>query len=166
MEANKQQKPLKKKLTLKERKLAAAKVKDLDNLAAYEAAGYKLSGNKNVDSVNASRTINKPHIQAAIDAALELHGATPEWAVSQLMKVAAQDEELGAKRLASKDIIELHGWNKADRPTVQLQIKNGFFQGGRDIKKPENREENTQDAQEVQEAEIIDVDTQDVQAEQ
>ena len=74
----------------------------------------------------------KPHIQQAIDDALTLHGASPEWAVGQLAKVAKQDEELGAKRLASKDILELHGWRKEERPQLQLNVKNAFFNSSRD----------------------------------
>lgn len=115
----------KKKLTVKEKKFVAAKVQGKTHKIAYAEAGYKMRGPS--AAVDASVVYNKPHIQQAIDDALALHGATPEWAVKQLMKVAQQDEEVGAKRLASKDILELHGWNKADRPTLTLDIKNAFF---------------------------------------
>lgn len=121
----------KKKLTVRERKLVINKVKGMKNADAYIQAGYSPGNTDNSLRVNASKTINKPHIQAAIEEALEAQGATPEWAVAQLKKVAEQDTEIGAKRLAAKDILELHGWNKTDRPTVQLQVKNAFFQGGR-----------------------------------
>lgn len=154
-----EQKQKKKRLNPREKKFVKAKIQGKTHLQAWKEAGYS-TNNPNSAVVEASNKYNKPHIQQAIDDALQMHGATPEWAVAQLMKVAGQDDELGAKRLASKDILELHGWNKADRPTVQLQVKNAFFQGGRDIKKPESREENTQ------EAEIIDGDTAEVQTEQ
>lgn len=123
----------KKKFTRKERKLVQEVIAGSHDtqIEAYESAGYSVTGNKNVDAVNASRTINKPHIQQAIDDALQSMGATPEWAVTQLMKVASQDEEIGAKRLAAKDILELHGWNKTDKPTLQLQVKNAFFSNRR-----------------------------------
>lgn len=126
----------KQKLTIKQKKLAKAKIEGKTHLQAYEAAGYSITGNKNVDNTNAVRAVNKPHIQQAINDALELHGATPEWAVSQLMKVAAQDEELGAKRLANMNLIELHGWNKSERPGLQLEIKNAFFSARRTDDEP------------------------------
>lgn len=122
-----------KRLTAKERALVKAKIQGKTNKDAYISAGYAIPRTENALKTNASKAVNRPHIQAAIDAALEAHGATPEWAVGQLMKVAQQDDELGAKRLAAKDILELHGWNKADRPTLQLDIKNAFFGGGRKI---------------------------------
>lgn len=123
-----------KKLNIQEKKLVKERIRGKTQLAAYEAAGYSVN-NKEAAKVNASVKFNKPHIQKAIDDALEMHGATPEWAVRQLMKVAEQDEEVGAKRLASKDILELHGWNKSDRPTVQLDVKNAFFQSGREVER-------------------------------
>lgn len=122
--------PKSKKLTIKEMKFAKAKVEGKDNLTAYREAGYKMTGNS--AKVDASIVKNRPHVQRAIEEALDKHGLTPEWAVQQLGKVAQQDEELGAKRLASKDILELHGWNKADRPTLTLDIKNAFFGRGRE----------------------------------
>jgi len=121
-----------KKLTFKERKFVKAKIEGKTNIAAYNEAGYSPQ-KASVVPVAASNINTRPHIQEAINKALELHGATPEWAVLQLKKVAEQDEEIGAKRLASKDILELHGWNKSDRPTVQIQFKNSFFQSGRDL---------------------------------
>jgi phage terminase small subunit len=123
---------LKKKLNIKEKKLVKERISGKTQLQAYGDAGYSVK-NKEAAQVNASVKFNKPHIQKAIDDALALHGATPEWAVGQLMKVAEQDKEVGAKRLASKDILELHGWNKADRPTVQIQIKDAFFSEGREV---------------------------------
>lgn len=111
-------------------KFAKAKVEGKTNLEAYKEAGYKMTGPS--AQVDASIVKNRPHVQKAIEDALLKHGLSPEWAVQQLGKVAGQDEELGAKRLASKDILELHGWNKADRPTLTLDIKNAFFGRGRE----------------------------------
>lgn len=116
-----------KKLTPKERAFVKAKVQGKTNRQAFLEAGYSKNDKQAVMDVAASKINNKPHIQQAIDTALQKLGATPEWAVGELMKVAAQDKEIGAKRLAAKDILELHGWNKADRPTLQLDIKNAFF---------------------------------------
>lgn len=120
----------KRPLTIKQKKFVAAKVSGKTNDAAYVAAGYKASNN-NVARVEGSKLLNKPSIQIAIDKALEYHGATPEFAVGELVKVARQEDELGAKRLAAKDLLELHGWRKDDRPTVSLNIKSAFFNTSR-----------------------------------
>lgn len=122
---------MKKKLNIRERKYVKAKVQGKQNLEAMAEAGYSTS-NKQAAAVYASQMNKRPHIQQAIEDALEAQGATPEWAVAQMMKVAAQDEEMGAKRLAAMNILELHGWNKKDRPTLELNIKNAsFFNQGR-----------------------------------
>ena len=121
---------MKKKLTIKEKKLVKGVVEGKTQAEAYADAGYALSTD-NANAVNAHKAIQRPHIQQAIEDALIKQGATPEWAVHQLMKVADQDEEMGAKRLASMNILELHGWNKAEKPNLQLQVKNAFFGGGR-----------------------------------
>lgn len=115
---------------MKERKFVKARVSG-KNLAESYKAGYSANTNYNVMRVAGGKVEKRPHVQQAIEAALEAQGLTPEWAVAQLGKVAKQDEELGAKRLASKDILELHGWNKNERPNLELNIKNAFFQGGR-----------------------------------
>jgi hypothetical protein len=133
--------PKKKELNIREKKLVKARVEGKTQLAAWKEAGYSVN-NKDAAQVAASQKFSKPHIQQAINDALEMHKATPEWAVLQLKKVAEQDDELGAKRLATMNILELHGWSKNERPTLQLQVKNAFFDSGR----------------EVQERKIIDVD--------
>ena len=119
------------KLTSKQRKLVKAKIQGKNNIEAFREAGYAIPSSDTALRVNASRAVNQPHIQQVINDALASQGLTPEWAVAQLGKVAAQDDEIGAKRLAAKDILELHGWNKLERPTMQLQVKNAFFQAGR-----------------------------------
>lgn len=120
-----------KKPTTKERKYLKARIGGKTKKDAYKLA-YSANTNDNVIQVAANKIEKRPHIQAAIEAALEAQGLTPEWAVAQLGKVAEQDDEIGAKRLAAKDLLELHGWNKNERPTVQIQMKNAFFQSGRD----------------------------------
>lgn len=119
-----------KKPTPKERAFIKGKIAGKTHAEAYLEAGYA-PNSKEVMTVAGSNIAKRPHVQEAINKALELHGATPEWAVLQLKKVAEQDEEIGAKRLAAKDILELHGWNKNERPTVEIKFKNAFFQGGR-----------------------------------
>lgn len=127
--------PQTKPLTVKQRKFVAAKVAGKTNHAAYVDAGYKAKMLSTATS-EGSKLLRKPSIQAAIDAALEFHGATPEFAVGRLKSIAAQEEEIGAARLAAKDILELHGWRKDERPQMSLSIKNAFF--------GESRKTNTQ----------------------
>ncbi len=114
------------KLTPRQSKFVAGKVAGKKNAIAYKDAGYSVSS-RAVAEVNASRLLNKANIQQAIDKALEHHGATPEFAVGRLKVIAEQDKEIGAARLASKDILELHGWRRGDKPTVTLEIGNAFF---------------------------------------
>ena len=119
-----------KKLTPKERKYAVARIKGETQLKAYQEAGYAES-TRNGDKVNAHKIEHRPHVQEAIERALQLHEATPEFAVGRLKAIAEQDKEIGASRLASKDILELHGWNKNERPNLQVNVKNAFFSASR-----------------------------------
>lgn len=127
----------KSKLTDKQRKFVKAKVAGKNNIEAYKDAGYAVMESHNANKVNAHKVAHMPTVQEAINEALEISGATPEFAVRQLKKIADQDDEMGAKRLASMNILELHGWNKADRPTMTLDIKNAFFGGGRQTDGPD-----------------------------
>lgn len=124
------QTPVDRKLTIKQKKFVALKVAGKKNAEAYIEAGYS-ANTRNVAEAEASRLTNKPNIQAAIDKALEHHGATPEFAVGRLKQIAEQEEEIGAARLAAKDILELHGWRKDQRPTVSLTFKSSFFNASR-----------------------------------
>lgn len=119
------------KLTIKEKKFAAAKVAGKSNAEAYDLAGYSLNAKPTTKAVSASQIKARPNVQAAIDAGLARAGLTPEYAIEQLAKIVSQDDELGAKRLAIKDTLELHGWNKADKPQVHLKIEGAFFQQAR-----------------------------------
>lgn len=121
-----------KKPTIKEKKFAKAKVEGKSNREAYREAGYAPL-KPDTEKVAASVIKNRPHVQKLIDDALEAQGMTPEWAVAQLKKVAEQDEELGAKRLAAKDTLELMGWNKSQKPQITLEVKSAFFEGRRVI---------------------------------
>lgn len=114
------------KLTVREKKFVASKVKGNTNAKAYLEAGYKASSRAVADS-NAYKVLKKEKIQDAIDSALEFHGATPEFAVGNIKKIAEQTKEIGAARLANKDILELHGWQRGERPNVTLDIKNASF---------------------------------------
>lgn len=119
------------KLSGKQRKFVSAYIKKPNAteaaMQAYDASNRKVA--QNIGSEN----LSKPIIQQAIDAALLKVGATPEFAVNQLYTVAQQDEELGAKRLAAKDILELHGWQRGNRPESRLTIENAFFGNSREI---------------------------------
>lgn len=85
-----------------------------------------------VAAVRSSRMLKNDNVRQAIDDALQFHEATPEFAVGRLKKIAEQEKELGASRLASKDLLELHGWNKQSSPTVVLDVKQAFFQTSRE----------------------------------
>ncbi len=119
-------------LTIKQKKFVAAKVSGKTNALSYIQAGYS-APNSNVANANSSKLLQKNNIQQAIERALEHHGATPEFAVGRLKQIAEQNKEIGAARLASKDILELHGWHRGDRPTVELQIANAFFNDTRKV---------------------------------
>lgn len=119
----------KKKLTMKERKFVKLKIQGKTNSDAYN--GSYSPQKAEVARVAGSVVGSRPHVQQAIEDALQAQGMTPEWAVAQLKKVAEQDEELGAKRLAAKDALELMGWNKSHRPQVTLEVKSAFFEGRR-----------------------------------
>ena len=122
------------KLTIREKKFVAAKVAGKTNRAAYKVAGYSTNMKQDAADVAASNINRRPSVQAAIDVALAKHHLTPDYAIEQLAKIVGQDEELGAKRLAIKDTLELHGWNKADRPQVHVKFEGSFFQQARDMK--------------------------------
>lgn len=119
------------KLTIKEQKFAAAKVRGKSNREAYVEAGYSTKTNQATMDVAASQVLHRENVQQAIDAALAKSGLTPEYAIQQLAKIVEQDDEMGAKRLAIKDALELHGWSKADRPQVHVKFEGGFFQQAR-----------------------------------
>lgn len=116
----------KRRLTVRQKKFVAAKVAGKTNVEAYKQAGYDAK-NRAIAESNASRLTRNESIQAAIDAALSAHEATPEFAVGVLKQVADQETEIGARRLAAKDILELHGWRKDQRPQMSLNIKQAFF---------------------------------------
>lgn len=124
--SNRTSAPADRPLTVKQRKFVANKVSGMTNHEAYVKAGYSAPTLTTATS-EGSKLHRKPSIQAAIDKALEFHGATPEFAVGVLKQVADQEDEIGAKRLAAKDILELHGWRKDERPQMSLNIKQAFF---------------------------------------
>lgn len=128
-ELPKKNEPKKKKLTMKERKFVKLKIQGKTNIEAYNSAYTPQKSD--VARVAGSVVGSRPHVQQAIEDALEAKGMTPEWAVAQLKKVAEQDVELGAKRLAAKDALELMGWNKSQKPQVTLEVKSDFFEGRR-----------------------------------
>lgn len=118
-------------LTIKEKKFVAAKVQGKTNREAYKQAGYSINPNMATNDVAASQISKRENVQKAIDQALSKVGATPEFAVHQLYKIAEQDEEMGAKRLASMNLLELHGYNKGAAPKVSVEFKSDFFSQAR-----------------------------------
>lgn len=115
-------------LDLKQKKYVTARVKGLGKRQAALQAGAKTPV---AASKYANRMSKNVNVQQAIDNALETQGATPEFAVAVLKAVADQQVEVGARRLAAKDILELHGWRKNERPTVSLTVNNAFFGASR-----------------------------------
>lgn len=126
--------PKPRNLTIKRKKFVSNKIKGQTNATAYVNAGYKAS-TRHVADVESSKLLNKPEIQQAIDNALAMHELTPEMAVAELKKIVVQNKELGAKRLAIKDTLELHGWRRDERPTVSLTFNNAFFSNSKPIDK-------------------------------
>lgn len=118
-------------LTIKEQKFVAARISGKTNREAFREAGYSINKKQLVNDVSASMINTRPNVQAAIDAGLAKAGLTPEYAIEQLAKIVEQDDEMGAKRLAIKDVLELHGWNKADKPQVHVKIEGDFFGASR-----------------------------------
>ena len=82
----------------------------------------------------ANRMSKNVQVKEAIEQALEANEMTPQYLVSKLKSVIEQDKEIGAKRLAIKDGLELHGWQRGDRPTVSVEIGNAFFNDTRQTK--------------------------------
>lgn len=120
---------MKAKLNDKQKKFVAEYVKTT-NATKSAAVSHNLDNPKSA-AVQGSRMLRDANIRQAIDAALEAHGATPEFAVGRLKAIAEQDKEIGASRLAAKDILELHGWQRGDRPTLTLNVKQAFFKRSR-----------------------------------
>lgn len=123
------------KLTVKQQKFVAEAVKTGNNTQAYKTAYKPKTSNKHSLHRQAHEVSRKPQVQAAIDAALKLHGLTPEYAIGELAYIVGQNKEIGAKRLAIRDTLELHGWRKEERPQTTLQIHNAFFNETR-LKEP------------------------------
>lgn len=121
-----------KKLTHKERLFVNAKVKGKTNRAAYMEAYEPKTKNLATIDPNASRIAKKEQVTTAIHEALESQKMTPEWAITHLKEIVEQNKEIGAKRLAIKDVLELHGYKSATINNNQLNIKNGFFKMSKD----------------------------------
>lgn len=118
---------MKNNLTVKQKKFVAKVVNGKTKTDAYKEVYNPTTTKKESIYRQAHEVSKKPQVQQAINEALELHGLTPEVAIGELSKIVHQDEEIGAKRLAIKDVLELHGWRKDTRPQTTLQINNSFF---------------------------------------
>lgn len=118
------------KLSVKQKKYVAGIVQGKSQREAALKAGAKTPIAADQYAQRLSKNVE---VQKAIDEALESQGATPEYAVKTLKEVADQTKEIGARRLAAKDILELHGWQRGQRPTVTLELKDGFFRTSREI---------------------------------
>lgn len=118
-------------LTIKRKKFVSAKVAGKTNHQAYLDAGYSAT-TRHVADVESSKLLNKPEIQDAINKALEFHGATPEFAVGNVKRIAEDVENNSSAALnANKLILQLHGWKEGERPDMTINVKNAFFNGNR-----------------------------------
>jgi len=116
-------------IDVKKKKYIAAQVAGKSKREAALAAGAKSIMAADKYGTRMSKDVQ---VQEAINKALEYHGATPEFAVGSIKKVAEQVENNpGAALNASVKILELHGWKAGERPNVTLQVKNAFFNGSR-----------------------------------
>ena len=126
-----------KQLTPKQAKFVAAKVQGASNRKAGLVAG---APTPYAADKYAQRQSKNVQVAKAIEDALEHHGATPEFAIGRLKAIAEQDHELGASRLAARDILDLNGWKKGETSTVTVDIKQAFFTKAR---QPNNRDSNS-----------------------
>lgn len=113
-------------LTIKERKFVAARISGKSQGSAALEAGSQAKDLKSAQQVGITMD-RKANVRRAIEEALVNEGATPQWAASQLVKIAKQDIELEVKRKAVMDILKLHGWKEGEKPEIALEIKNAFF---------------------------------------
>lgn len=74
-----------KKPTVKEQKLVNNIAKGMTKTDAYRDA-YDTQGNNNTVSVEASRTLNKPHVKEALDIAFRKHGIDLDTAIAPIGK--------------------------------------------------------------------------------
>lgn len=125
-----------KPLTVKQRKFVAGVVQGKSQTQAYKDA-YNTKAKDNVVAVQASATVKKVNVRKAIDQALDKLQLSPEFAVSNIGKVAKQqvNDRNGAQVLkANEMILKLHGWKEDKRPDTTVNISNSFFADKRNTK--------------------------------
>lgn len=66
------------KITVKEAKLVKAKAAGLKHDEAWDEAGYSQNSSKATKVANTHKILNKPHVNNALQVALEEAGITPE----------------------------------------------------------------------------------------
>lgn len=124
------------RITEKQKKMIVERTKDTTapKYKIIKRAGYNVDittpKGKQTAAQIYGENMKKPEINKAIENALEAQGATPEFAVGVLKEVAEQQKEIGARRLAAKDLLELHGY-KAITGKPSINITNGFFSASR-----------------------------------
>lgn len=115
-----------KKLTIKEAKYTKARIEGKNKRTAGLIAGATTEAGADKYANRMSKNV---HVQKLIDEAMDAEGLTANKLISELRSVIEQDKEIGAKRLAIKDGLELLGWQRGERPNVTLDIKNANFFG-------------------------------------
>lgn len=112
----------------KQTKFVTAKIRGKSNREAGLIAGAKTPAGADM---YANRMLKNVKIQQAIQDALVLHELTPEFAIKELKSIVEQNKEIGAKRLAIKDVLELHGFKAGKDQSINLNVKQGFFKVSR-----------------------------------
>lgn len=123
----------KKTLTGKQNKMIVERTKDTTapHYEIIRRAGYNVNTTTTKGKQTATQiygeNMRKPEIQIRIDQALEAQGATPEFAIGVIKEVAEQKKEVGARRLAANDLLELNGYKKSAISNLNLNVNKGFF---------------------------------------
>lgn len=103
------------KLTVKEAKLVKAKAEGKTTLEAANEAGYLPNANDETKRVEATRTLQKPHVKAALDIALKKYGIDIESAIAPIGKAlrATKVQITGQGDQAFAEVVE----------DIELQLK-------------------------------------------
>lgn len=110
----------------RQRKYVAGRAKGLPKRQAALKAG--LPTPRAADKF-AERQSKNVAVQRAIDEALLKHGADPDFAVTKIVNVAnmkIDNKSAPSVLKAANNILELHGWNKNEKPNMTVNF-NQFF---------------------------------------
>lgn len=123
---------IKDKLTPSETQLVKSKISGKTHEQAYREAYPNAKGTKATAVANTDKVLKRPRVQQAIDDALAEQNLTPQYVIGKLKDIVDQDKEIGAKRLAIRDVLELHGYQKSAPPNLTINTKQAFFKQSSD----------------------------------